>query len=282
MRLRHGVTAAHAIKTLRDLAMSLETARAAVVGSDGLRRSRDQYLSWVDNAENQLRNLFAEVDLLDSLHSERYWRIHNLDHYSARPAALLIAEIDLQLGLLLGTADRLESYRQLAERPGEVLVLDTNTFMHCTLFTQIDWLKEFNAEAVRLVLPLLVLDELDDKTFSAHARLSKRASKVLRTLDPFMDRVVEAGAAEIAPGVVLEVLHDDESHRRRGNNDTELLDRAEFLMQVIERPVTLVTTDYGMRVRSKARNLRVRVMPERLRLPLSATTEFPPPSGPTD
>src|SRR6266540_581429 len=88
MRLRHGVTAAHAIKTLRDLAMSLETARAAVVGSDGLRRSRDQYLSWVDNAENQLRNLFAEVDLLDSLHSERYWRIHNLDHYSARPTGL--------------------------------------------------------------------------------------------------------------------------------------------------------------------------------------------------
>jgi hypothetical protein len=50
--------------------------------------------------------------------------------------------------------------------------------MHCILFTDINWLKEFDADAVRLVLPLLVLDELDDKTFSAHARLSKRASKV--------------------------------------------------------------------------------------------------------
>ncbi|MDG4834143.1 PIN domain-containing protein [Solwaraspora sp. WMMD1047] len=269
MRLRHGVTGARAIKTLRELTISLETARSAVIASDGTRYSRDQYLNWADSAENQLRNLFAETDLLNSLHSERYWRIHNLDDYSARPAALLIAEIDLQLGLLLGTVGRLEGNRKLAQLPGDVLVLDTNTFMHCTLFTTIDWLKEFDAEAVRLVLPLLVLDELDDKTFSAHARLSKRASKVLRTLDPFMDRVVESGAVEIAPGVTLEVLRDDEDHRRRGNNDTELLDRAEFLLQVIERPVTLVTTDYGMRVRSKARNLRVRVMPERLRLPLS-------------
>src|SRR5690348_6767089 len=112
-----------------------------------------------------------------------------------------------------------------------------------------------------------------DRAFSApskhaHTRLNKRASKVLRTLDPFMDNVVEAGVTNISSDVTLEILRDDEDHRRRGNNDTELLDRAEFLLQVVERPVTLVTTDYGMRVRSKARNLRVHVMPERLRLPL--------------
>ena len=269
MRLRHGVTAAHAIKVLRELAMSVETARAAVVAGDGVRYRRDQYLSWADDAENRLRNLFAEQDLISSLHSERYWRIHNLEDYSARPTALLLAEIDLQLGLLLGAVDRLENYRRLTERSGEILVLDTNTFMHCRLLTEIRWCHEFSVRVVRLVLPLLVLDELDDKTFSAHARLSKRASKVLRTLDPFMDRVLEAGAAEITPGVTLEVLRDDEDHRRRGNNDTELLDRAEFLAQVTEQPVTLVTTDYGMRVRSRARNLRVHVMPEGLRLPLA-------------
>lgn len=187
MRLRHGVTAAYAIRVLCELAMSVETARAAVVAGDGIRYRRDQYLSWADDAETRLRNVFAEQDLIASLHSERYWRIHNRQEYSARPTALLLAEIDLQLGLLLGSVERLESYRQLAERPGEILVLDTNTFMHCMLITDIRWCREFNVEAARLILPLLVLDELDDKTFSAHARLSKRASKVLRTLEPFMD-----------------------------------------------------------------------------------------------
>ena len=57
------------------------------------------------------------------------------------------------------------------------------------------------------------------------------------------------------------MLRDDPGHRRRGNNDTELLDRAEFLAQVIERQVTIVTSDYGMRVRGKARELPVRVLP---------------------
>ncbi len=268
MRLRRGVTATHAIKILRGLTMSLETARSAAVSGGGIRHIRDQYLDWVDGTENQLRNLFVGPDLITLLHSERYWRIHNLGSYDTRPA-LLLAEIDVQFGLLLSMVDRLEGYQRLAVRPGEVLVLDTNTFMHCTLFTDIDWIREFDAKAVRLVLPLLVLDELDDKTYSAHARLSKRASKVLRMLDQFMDDAIDAGGAQIRPGVSLEVLRDDEDHSRRSNNDTELLDRSEFLWQVIERPVTLVTTDYGMRVRSKARGLRVRVMPDRLRLPLS-------------
>jgi predicted ribonuclease YlaK len=88
---------------------------------------------------------------------------------------------------------------------------------------------------VRLVVPLLVLDELDDKTFSANNRLSKRADKVLREFDRFMDQVVESGTAEIRPTVTLEVLLDEDDHRRRTNADTELLDRAEFLYQIRRR-----------------------------------------------
>ncbi len=272
MRLQHGVTADRAIKALRELAANVETGRAEIgLGTESVRRGRDRYLSWAENAELQLRAVFAESGLLDALHSERYWRIQELDRYSARPAALISAEIAKQAALLRTAAERLETYRDLATRPGtEVTVVDTNTFLHCILFTAIDWCQELQTDSVRLVLPLLVLDELDDKTFSANSRLAKRASKVLRTLDPFMEMVVTHGTAELRPGVTLEVLGDDDDHRRRTNNDTELLDRTEFLHQVIERPVTIVTTDYGMRVRGKARGLQAHVMPERLRLPLSS------------
>ena len=145
---------------------------------------------WAETVEHEFRGLFADRELLGDLQSERYWRIHELDRYAARPAALLTSEIDAQVRILRDATDRLESYLQLAERPGEVLVIDTNAFMHCTLFTDIDWMREFDADTVRLVLPLLVLDELDDKTFAAHTRLSKRASKVLRTLDPLLDDVL--------------------------------------------------------------------------------------------
>jgi hypothetical protein len=61
-----------------------------------------------------------------------------------------------------------------------ILMLDTNAFMHSRLFSEVDRPGKFGAEQVRLVLPLLVLDGLDDKTFSPDNRLSKRADKVLR------------------------------------------------------------------------------------------------------
>jgi hypothetical protein len=53
----------------------------------------------------------------------------------------------------------------------------------------------------------------------AHNRLAKRAPKVLRLLDPFME-VAASGLAEVGPGVTLEVLLDDEDHRRRAKTTT--------------------------------------------------------------
>jgi hypothetical protein len=44
------------------------------------------------------------------------------------------------------------------------LVLDTNVFMQCELFTRIDWRKEHGRDQIRLVVPMIVLDEIDDKT----------------------------------------------------------------------------------------------------------------------
>lgn len=268
VRLRPEITASRAISTLRQLAQDAENKHSWVgSGEEGVRLGRDQYLSWAESAEPQLRNLLAEPNLIETLHSDRYWRIRELNGRTPRPHALVGAEIDTQVAALRATADRLESFARLAGRAGTVLVLDTNVFLQCKLFTTLDWLAELEASVVRLVVPLLVLDELDDKTFSANKRLNKRADKVLRAFDRFMDDMADNNAAEITPGVTLEVLLDEDDHLRRANSDTELLDRAEFLHQVIERPVTIVTTDRGMRVRGKARGLQVRAMPDHLRLP---------------
>lgn len=268
MRLRPGVTASHAIKTLQELAQDAENRRAWTgTGEEGLRHGRDQYLSWAEGAERQLRNLLTEPNLIETLHSPRYWRIHQLDRYAARPHPLIAAEIETQAALLRTVAAALESFARLAGRTGPVLVLDTNVFLQCSLFTAVDWRREFELAEVRLVVPLVVLDELDDKTFSANRRLSRRADKVMRAFDEFMDDVLNDGAAAVRPNVTLEVLRDEDDHRRRASGDTEVLDRAEFLQQVIERQVTVVTADRGMRVRGKARGLQIWPMPEHLRLP---------------
>lgn len=42
-----------------------------------------------------------------------------------------------------------------------VLVLDTNIFMHCQPLDQIDWLNVVRAQEVKLLIPRVVMAELD-------------------------------------------------------------------------------------------------------------------------
>lgn len=273
MRLRTGQNAAAAVTQLRELVVACE----AVINWNGPpERGRDAYLAWTERAETTLRHLFVEPDLADGLQTARYWHIRDVatgpQGPAVRPHPLISAEVAVQAAVLTDAADRLEEFARLRAGLGKILMLDTNSFLHCVLFTQVDWLTEFGATRARLVVPLLVLDELDDKTFSGNNRLAKRADKVLREFDKYIDAIVQDGLATITDNVTMEVLSDEDDHRRRTNHDTELLDRAEFLHQVTEQKVTIVTTDRGMRVRGQARDLIVQQMPGHLRLPLAEDT----------
>jgi len=101
---------------------------------------------------------------------------------------------------------------------------------------------------------------------------------VQRTLEVFLDDPLPGKPREIRPGVswmTLEILPDPQRHRRHADEDTEILDRAEFLTQVTGSTVTCVTADTGMRVRGRVRellaarsNVRMVAMPPDLRVPL--------------
>lgn len=262
MRLRTGVTSPHALKVLRELVDS-------GLGNVVWHNMPDSYLEWVETAETQLRNLFADDVLANGLQNARYFHIRQLTPDAHRPAPLISAEIALQKSRLTQASAELNAYAALAERPGHPLVLDTNVFLHSNLFTEIDWAKEFNYdEQVRLIVPLIVLDELDDKTFSQNKQIAKRADKVLVAFDKYMETVAADEIAIVREGVSLEILRDDVSHQRRTSNDSEIIDRAEFLQQVIEKPVTMVTGDRGLRVRCHARGIPIFMMPVHLRWPL--------------
>lgn len=262
MRLRSGVTATRALEALRILDMNLGNILPAEIP--------DSYLIWVEDAEKQLRNLFADDSLADGLQSQRYFHIRQLIRNSIqpRPWPLVDAECALQKRRLEQASAELRAYAALADRPGYALVLDTNVFLHSKIFTEVDWAKEFSQEQVRLIVPLIVLDELDDKTFSRNIQIAKRADKVFIAFDKYMETLAAGDIAVVRDGVTLEVLRDDVSHQRRTNSDSEIIDRAEFLHQVIEKPVTMVTGDRGLRIRCNARGIPIVMMPTHLRRPL--------------
>ena len=262
--------------------------------------SDERYFKLVDEAEQALRNVFADGELADALHSERYWHIRR--YWENRPTAyigasdeqkwmqrdsqsisLIKSELRRQLERLQAALAHLKLFMPLVYPSPSLLVLDTNVFVHFDPFRyEIDQAKWCEIVQMpkraefRLIVPVVVLDELDRRAHSGDRNVNRRARAALSHLDPFVDDLLTYEPKAIRPGagwMTVEILPDAPSHQRQADADTELLDRAEFLYQITGQRVRLVTADRGMRVRGtmldklRARGVvRMVAMPEALRV----------------
>ena len=283
MRLRSGVTAAQAADSLTRLKRALQTPRnlrdEAVVDSRDeypVARSMkiNSYLNWAQTVESQARHLFADTDLADGLFADRYWHIAGLAPGSPYGTRIINQEIDHQDARLSEVIETLRQWQQLRRRPGDLLALDTNTFLQCRLYNEIPWRDLVDTDSVRLILTMPVLDEIEAKKQGVNERLKKRARKILARIDKaFGDddhgffHVEKDGKP--MPGVTLEILRDEPGYRRiTSDMDAEFLDRCEFLQLAAGRPVTVVTADTGMKIRARARlgDLTLLTVPSSYRL----------------
>jgi predicted ribonuclease YlaK len=98
---------------------------------------------------------------------------------------------------------------------------------------------------IRIVLPMVILDELDKVKYMKGDR-ADRAASVAKVLDGFLPDMERQGYAEVRKGVTIEIV-----------------------TQATQLPVTVVTNDRGMRVRAHARGLTVWPEPDH---PATATT----------
>jgi hypothetical protein len=233
------------------------------------------YLDWAQTAEAQLRNQFADTDLSDGLFGERYWHIAGLSPGSAYGTRIINQEIDHQAARLEEAIKTLTTWQRLGERPGELLALDTNTFLQCRLYNEIPWADLTGSHTVRLILTMPVLDEIETKKQGQNKRLQKRARLILPRIDKAFgeddqDYFQVARDGKPMTGVTLEILRDPPGHRRSYTDmDAEFLDRVEFLQQAAGRPVTIVTGDTGMKIRARGRldGLKRLTLPEDYHLP---------------
>lgn len=133
--------------------------------------------------------------------------MRQLETWSPRPHELINSEIEAQAARLRGLVEQLRSVIALADRPGVIAVPDTHVWLHYERFDQVEWREIVGADKVRLVIPLRILEELDEKTYARRADLRRRADKVLAALDPVLDKAAD-GPVEVRPGVTLEILSD--------------------------------------------------------------------------
>ena len=249
------------MRTLEETLAGLEN----VNGGGGTAETRRRnYLGWAAQAASRLRGVLTAEQLATLVLTERY------------RALLIVALGDQELnGLLdLEIGDRLAAWRHLVDKTktwrtrwataGVVVVPDTNVFLqHDDMFDVIPWHKIVNQppfNQIHLVVPLLIVDELDRQKRNGKTEARTRARATLKRFNELLragpDRVALQTAA--APtGVTLEVLVDELDHQRLTDNDNEIVAQTRLLADLVPIPVHLITADTGMALR--ARNIGLRV-----------------------
>ena len=65
----------------------------------------------------------------------------------------------------------------------KIVFLDTNVYLHCQPFYQVNWLDIVGAKAVTIVLPPIIIRELNKhKDTSSRPRVRRRAGATLKKL----------------------------------------------------------------------------------------------------
>ncbi|MGI8330336.1 PIN domain-containing protein [Actinomadura scrupuli] len=182
MYIRDGFTAEEVIQGLRALIQQADN----IHGLIGQQRAKTEYLNWLGGAERSLRNMFVDGAIADALLTERLWRIDR--DYSNPPTQGinlgLRAELEMQASRLSALADGLAHLATLSQRPGYQTILDTNVYLHCTMFTEVDWRTELGKEAVRIILPAAILRELDQIKINDRGPRRERACRSSRRWTP--------------------------------------------------------------------------------------------------
>lgn len=255
--LRDGQSGVNAVASLDALLIGLRNVTdydAAIAAN--------KYLMWAESAETQLRDYFADQSVWRVLHTERFWRIRAITAATLRPHPMIEGELGDQQLALERLRDQLLHYQSMlaTDVDERLLLLDTNTLIHGTLFTQVRWNELVAENRARIVIPLIVLDELDGQKNKSN----QTAGGVLREIDTLLQQGKALARTPLRANVTLQVVDEPTGHERVGNADDEIVYQAVYYASHAADRITLVTRDRAMRVRAEAAGLAALMLPPTL------------------
>jgi hypothetical protein len=237
-------------------------------------QAREAWLEWWAGADMKLRELFADDDLLVPL-AKTAAEIRDLDipapAYEAPSLSFIIRERDVWVDRLGTAVRRLEQHKDFVIRPGRVAVLDTSAFHEFDRFWVADWVMVTEADPpyatmpvlpIRLVVPLVVVEELDAQKRHPNGKVREAARDILRHLRdlPRVSTNAFVDVLRLDGRVTVEILLDDPTHVRLPVNDAEIIDRAVYLRSLFPTfaRVILVSGDVSMEFRAEGAGLETR------------------------
>lgn len=257
--LARGESVANVIDGLRHLLSEAANIEGAA-GTDQVVQAQ-RYLRWSENAERRLQGSFADPTIARSLLTSRHWQIRAIEPSTRMAFGMIESELRDQARVLRSLLSQIEHYVDLVQ-PSEdetLVVLDTNVYVHGQPFDQVRWEKHVSGANVRLLMPLIVVDELDklkDRSDSARG--------VLRSLDAVFAGATSLARLHIRDTVTLQLLDEPLGHVRLDRADDEIVRQVAYYSAVAESPVTIFTRDRGMRIRALASGVDARMLPPEL------------------
>jgi rRNA-processing protein FCF1 len=227
-----------------------------------------KYTEWTDSAAKQVREVVDDPEVAGRIRSETYYVLMASDLTSLRTISMFHTELQELSTFFMDCANQLRAQKELFKgHTGRSLVLDTNDFLHYQRFDKISWASLYG-DAARLLIPHVVVDEIDTKSYGVGTKIARRARGVYRVLEGYLDQIDADGYATLADGTTLEILADEPGHRRMPNNDDEVVARAAFVQQAIApSKVTVITRDIGMRTRARTRLLNAEKLSDKYLIP---------------
>jgi hypothetical protein len=219
----------------------------------------DKWLRWWEMADAQLRSLFTDSDAVTGLYQTRLeMGRHGGDaRFAQRETNVWIARFENMISSL-------RALKVFIARPGQIVVPDTSAFIEGAYFDQFNWhsLEGINqGQPVRLIVPILVIEELDARKTDRNSRVSSRARSVLRRLWELHSGGPAQPATVPGRNATIEVFLDDAWHVRRPANDDEIVERAVTIKEITGQSTLLVGGDYQMLYRAATAGLGAALMP---------------------
>jgi hypothetical protein len=231
------------------------------------------YMGWAVEAERLLLTQVRDADIDMLIRTPRH-RVISTNPPTGR--VLIDAELDARIAALECALAEFERATNRWDEGGKLVVPDTSFFInHPTKIEETDFsnLLECREIPVRLVVPMVVVDELDSLKKAGQQQRRWRAAYAIAVLDRVAGRgqrgrIADADFSPLERGeiprgeVTLEILLDPPGHARLPINDDEIVDRAVTVQTTAGRDVTLITYDTGHASRGRVAGLEVRKLVE--------------------
>jgi hypothetical protein len=266
MRLRNPGQIEQAIATIRDV-VAIQLGQVA--GEDASGRIQ-AFCNWCEDiAKPQFKNIFPPEEPIHAELAESFWRLLTVQPTLMTPRrynGIATDAIRTWTERLDQVQEELRGQQLFAARPGIPLLLDTSVLMEGQPFLEFDWCsldQELAGERVRLIVPIVVVGELDDLLHDRDADRRKKARDATRMLWELHG--AKPTRAVMLPGksqFSVEVLVTAPDHQPMSDNDAEIIDQTATVHEITGLAM-LATCDLRMVYRAAAVGVTSVRMPRR-------------------